>query len=326
MLIGAISGVLVCVAVFFIEGTLKVDDPVGAISVHGVNGAWGVLSLGLFADGKYGDGWNGVPGTVTGLFYGDASQFFGPVRRHADLHRLRLRQLLRVLQGGGRDHRQPRFGRSRARRASTCPRWARSPIPSSQIVRRAHTGAPARRRRQWKRATKPAARRGHGAPPRCPVNEPWSESIMTRTSSSVETPSPSVVSALRRSSPRPARAQAPAPTPEPTPAPAPARRSTSPASSTSTTATTSTRSIPLLRTFDVQHNAFSLSLAEVAFTKAVTPESKVGFRVDLDFGKTADLVGGLRAGERRQGDLQAHPAGLRAACSRARCSGTSASS
>jgi Amt family ammonium transporter len=67
--------VLVCLAVFFIEGTLKVDDPVGAISVHGVNGAWGVLSLGLFADGKYGDGWNGVPGTVTGLFYGDASQF-----------------------------------------------------------------------------------------------------------------------------------------------------------------------------------------------------------------------------------------------------------
>jgi hypothetical protein len=47
---------------------------------------------------------------------------------------------------------------------------------------------------------------------------------------------------------------------------------------------------PQLRTFDVQHNAFSLSLAEVAFTKAVTPESKVGFRVDLDFGKTADLV------------------------------------
>jgi Amt family ammonium transporter len=76
VLIGAISGVLVCLAVFFIEGTLKIDDPVGAISVHGVNGAWGVLSLGLFADGKYGDGWNGVPGAVTGLFYGDTKQFF----------------------------------------------------------------------------------------------------------------------------------------------------------------------------------------------------------------------------------------------------------
>jgi Amt family ammonium transporter len=61
--------------VLFIERTLKVDDPVGAISVHGVCGAWGVLSLGLLADGAYGDGWNGVPGTVTGLFYGNASQF-----------------------------------------------------------------------------------------------------------------------------------------------------------------------------------------------------------------------------------------------------------
>ena len=47
---------------------------------------------------------------------------------------------------------------------------------------------------------------------------------------------------------------------------------------------------PSLRAFDVQHNAFSLSLAEVAFTKGVAPESKVGFRADLDFGKTADLV------------------------------------
>ena len=43
---------------------LKIDDPVGAISVHGVNGAWGCLSIGLLADGSYGDGWNGVPGTV----------------------------------------------------------------------------------------------------------------------------------------------------------------------------------------------------------------------------------------------------------------------
>jgi len=70
-----VAGILVVYSVFFVEGTLKVDDPVGAISVHGTNGAWGVLSLGLLADGKYGDGWNGVPGTVTGLFYGDAKQF-----------------------------------------------------------------------------------------------------------------------------------------------------------------------------------------------------------------------------------------------------------
>ena len=47
---------------------------------------------------------------------------------------------------------------------------------------------------------------------------------------------------------------------------------------------------PALRTFDVQHNTFSLSLAEMAFAKAVTTDSRVGFRVDLDFGKTADLT------------------------------------
>jgi ammonium transporter, Amt family len=73
--IGAVAGVLCIVSVFFFERVMKIDDPVGAISVHGVNGAWGVLALGLFADGKYGDGWNGVKGTVTGLFYGDSSQF-----------------------------------------------------------------------------------------------------------------------------------------------------------------------------------------------------------------------------------------------------------
>jgi len=73
--IGAVAGILVVLAAFFIDQKLKVDDPVGAIAVHGVNGAWGVLALGLFADGTYGDGWNGVAGTVKGLFYGDASQF-----------------------------------------------------------------------------------------------------------------------------------------------------------------------------------------------------------------------------------------------------------
>jgi Amt family ammonium transporter len=72
--IGAVAGVLVILSTLFVENTLKVDDPVGAVSVHGANGAWGILSVGLFADGRYGEGWNGVPGTVRGLFYGDASQ------------------------------------------------------------------------------------------------------------------------------------------------------------------------------------------------------------------------------------------------------------
>jgi Amt family ammonium transporter len=72
--IGLVAGVLVVVSAMFIETTLKVDDPVGASSVHGVCGAWGILSVGLFADGRYGEGWNGVPGPVRGLLYGDPSQ------------------------------------------------------------------------------------------------------------------------------------------------------------------------------------------------------------------------------------------------------------
>ncbi len=73
-IIGLVAGILVCLAVPFVENKLKLDDPVGAISVHGVNGFWGILSLGLFADGAYGDGINGVSGGVKGLFFGDASQ------------------------------------------------------------------------------------------------------------------------------------------------------------------------------------------------------------------------------------------------------------
>lgn len=75
VIIGAIAGVLVILVIGLLDNKLKIDDPVGAFAVHGANGAWGVLSLGLFADGSYGDGWNGVAGTVKGLFYGDASQF-----------------------------------------------------------------------------------------------------------------------------------------------------------------------------------------------------------------------------------------------------------
>ncbi len=73
--IGIVAGVLVVAVVVLVERVLKVDDPVGAVAVHGANGLWGLLALGLFADGTYGDGWNGVAGNVKGLFYGDGGQF-----------------------------------------------------------------------------------------------------------------------------------------------------------------------------------------------------------------------------------------------------------
>ena len=77
VILGFVAGFLVCLSVEFVERVMKVDDPVGAISVHGTCGLWGVLSLGLFADGtsNYGGSWNGVDGSVTGLFYGDPGQF-----------------------------------------------------------------------------------------------------------------------------------------------------------------------------------------------------------------------------------------------------------
>ena len=74
-LLGAIAGLIVCGGVWFFDNVAKVDDPCGAISVHGLCGAWGLIALGLFADGTYGAGWNGVSGNVEGLFYGDAGQF-----------------------------------------------------------------------------------------------------------------------------------------------------------------------------------------------------------------------------------------------------------
>lgn len=74
LLIGAIAGPLVVGSVLFVERVLKIDDPVGAVSVHGACGIWGVISLGLFADGTYGAGLNGVADNVKGLFYGGGDQ------------------------------------------------------------------------------------------------------------------------------------------------------------------------------------------------------------------------------------------------------------
>ncbi len=65
-IIGVVAGVLVVYSVFFFD-KVGVDDCVGAISVHGTNGLWGILSVGLLANGEYGLGYNGVGHTVLGL-------------------------------------------------------------------------------------------------------------------------------------------------------------------------------------------------------------------------------------------------------------------
>jgi ammonium transporter, Amt family len=83
-IIGVIAGCLVCFGVLFNDRVLRIDDPCGAISVHGYCGWLGGVCVGIFADGAYGAGWNGVgitsylgrPGQgVTGLIHGDTRQF-----------------------------------------------------------------------------------------------------------------------------------------------------------------------------------------------------------------------------------------------------------
>jgi Amt family ammonium transporter len=85
VVIGVLAGIVVCMGVLFNERVTKIDDPCGAISVHGFCGWLGAVCVGIFADGTYGSGWNGVGATsylghagqgVTGLLYGDTRQFF----------------------------------------------------------------------------------------------------------------------------------------------------------------------------------------------------------------------------------------------------------
>ncbi len=70
VVIGLMAGLLVIGSILFVERVLCLDDPVGAVSVHGVGGAFGCLCVGLFADGRHGKGWNGVSGGPLGLFHG----------------------------------------------------------------------------------------------------------------------------------------------------------------------------------------------------------------------------------------------------------------
>jgi Amt family ammonium transporter len=74
VVIGLVAGVIVCWASVWIE-KLKIDDPVGAVPVHLFNGIWGVLAVGIFANGNPDTAaWNGVESAVTGLLYGGSTQ------------------------------------------------------------------------------------------------------------------------------------------------------------------------------------------------------------------------------------------------------------
>jgi Amt family ammonium transporter len=72
--IGTVAAVIIIEAVYFFERK-GIDDPVGAISVHGVGGIFGVLCVGIFADGSYGAGWNGSASEgIKGIIKGDWGQ------------------------------------------------------------------------------------------------------------------------------------------------------------------------------------------------------------------------------------------------------------
>jgi Amt family ammonium transporter len=70
--IGIVGGVLIVLAVVYIDQGLHIDDPVGAIAVHGVCGSWGTLALGLFAQDRFSPGTTG-----DGLFFGGGWTLLG---------------------------------------------------------------------------------------------------------------------------------------------------------------------------------------------------------------------------------------------------------
>lgn len=86
IVIGAVSGVLVIFGVWLLDNKLHVDDPVGAVAVHCVNGIWGTISVGLFATSSapafaraIGDGVNFGSNQIAGegLFYGGGFKQLG---------------------------------------------------------------------------------------------------------------------------------------------------------------------------------------------------------------------------------------------------------
>lgn len=86
IIIGGVAGVLVVFGVWFLDYKLRIDDPVGAVAVHCLNGIWGTIAVGLFATDTapayargYGDGVNFGANQIAakGLFYGGGFKQFG---------------------------------------------------------------------------------------------------------------------------------------------------------------------------------------------------------------------------------------------------------
>jgi Amt family ammonium transporter len=60
LIIGAVAGLLLPLGIYLVEYLLRLDDPAAAIATHGLGGLWGLLALAIFADGRYGAGWNRI--------------------------------------------------------------------------------------------------------------------------------------------------------------------------------------------------------------------------------------------------------------------------
>ena len=175
--IGALAAIIVIEAAMFIERK-GIDDPVGAIAVHGVGGIFGVLCVGIFANGQYGAGWNGAvddagnPIKIEGLIEGKFGQFGAQVVGALTILIVIFGDRLRLLQDpeqahqgrhplarGRRDRRRrhPRDGRPRLRRL-TRPNSLAPFVPGHCARGRRRL----RLRRRWGRSG--LARRHHRKP------------------------------------------------------------------------------------------------------------------------------------------------------------------
>lgn len=94
LLTGAVAGLFLPLSIYLLDYLLRLDDPTAAVSVHGLGGLLGLLALGLFADGRYGAGWNGIGATeylgvlgqgVSGYFTARGFQPDWPAQLYAQL-------------------------------------------------------------------------------------------------------------------------------------------------------------------------------------------------------------------------------------------------